>query len=69
MNWDIIEGKWKQLKGEAQTQWGKLSEDEIDQAAGDRDKLAGLLQERYGLAREDAERQIDAFAERLKEKI
>jgi len=69
MNWDIIEGKWKQLRGEAQSQWGKLTEDEIDQVAGDREKLAGLLQERYGIARAEAERQIDEFSERLKEKI
>ncbi|OIQ26912.1 MAG: hypothetical protein BM562_16075 [Alphaproteobacteria bacterium MedPE-SWcel] len=67
MNWDIIEGKWKQLKGSAQNQWGKLTEDELDQVAGNRQKLVGLLQERYGMAKDEAERQIDDFAERQKE--
>ena len=69
MNWDIIEGKWKQLNGETQTQWGKLTEDEIDQAAGNREKLAGIIQERYGVAKDEAERQIDEFAERLKDRV
>ncbi|TNJ43978.1 CsbD family protein [Phaeobacter sp. B1627] len=67
MNWDIIEGKWKQLKGSALNQWGKLTEDEVDQVAGNRQKLVGLLQERYGMAKDEAERQIDDFAERQKE--
>ncbi|MFP3384295.1 MULTISPECIES: CsbD family protein [Tritonibacter] len=64
MNWDIIEGKWKQLKGSAQNQWGKLTEDEIDQVAGNREKLVGLVQERYGVAKDEAERQVDDFAAR-----
>ncbi len=64
MNWDIIEGKWKQLKGSAQNQWGKLTEDEIDQVAGNREKLVGLIQERYGVAKDEAERQVEDFAAR-----
>lgn len=61
MNWDIIEGKWKQLKGSAQVQWGRLTDDELDEAAGNREKLVGLIQERYGVAKEEAERQVDSF--------
>lgn len=59
MNWDQIEGNWKQFKGEAQRQWGKLTDDELDQVEGDRTKLAGRIQERYGIERDAAERQVD----------
>lgn len=61
MNWDIIKGNWKQMTGSVQSKWGELTGDEIDQAKGDRDRLAGLIQERYGVAKDEAERQIDAF--------
>ncbi|MEM9638801.1 MAG: CsbD family protein [Pseudomonadota bacterium] len=61
MNWDIIKGNWKQMKGHVQSKWGELTDDEIDQAEGDRERLAGLIQERYGVAKDEAERQIDAF--------
>ena len=67
MNWDIVEGKWKQLKGSVQNQWGKLTDDDVDQVAGNREKLVGMLQERYGVAKDEAERQIDDFASRQKE--
>lgn len=62
MNWDIVEGKWKQLKGSARAKWGDLTDDEIDQVAGNRDKLAGTLQEKYGWTKDEAEKQIDEFA-------
>jgi uncharacterized protein YjbJ (UPF0337 family) len=61
MNWDIVEGNWKQWKGEAQKQWGKLTDDELDQAAGNREKLEGMIQERYGVAREEAKEQVDRW--------
>jgi uncharacterized protein YjbJ (UPF0337 family) len=61
MNWDKIEGNWKQFKGNVQAHWGKLTDDEVDQAEGNREKLAGKIQERYGLAKDEAERQIDDF--------
>lgn len=64
MNWDVIEGKWEQLKGSARQQWGKLTADDVDRAQGSRDKLAGALQERYGWAKEDAERELDDWARR-----
>jgi len=62
MNWDQIQGKWKQLKGEIQSRWGELTDDELDKAAGSREKFEGLLQERYGLTKEQAREQIDSWA-------
>jgi uncharacterized protein YjbJ (UPF0337 family) len=61
MNWDRVEGNWKQLKGKAQEQWGRLSNDDLDVIAGKRDQLAGRIQERYGLARDEAEKQVDKW--------
>lgn len=61
MNTDILEGKWKQIRGEIRETWGELTDDELDQIAGKRDKLAGTLQEKYGWSRDEAERQIDDF--------
>ncbi len=62
MNWDQIEGNWKQLKGAAKDNWGKLTDDDLDRAAGNRDKLAGCIQEKYGIAREEAEREVDDWS-------
>ncbi|MBK8441507.1 MAG: CsbD family protein [Rhodobacter sp.] len=59
MNWDTVEGTWKQLKGKAQTQWGKITSDEWDQIAGKREEIAGLIQKRYGQTKDEAERQVD----------
>jgi uncharacterized protein YjbJ (UPF0337 family) len=64
MNWDQIEGNWKQFKGEAQTQWGKLTNDDLDVVQGNRQKLEGKLQERYGYAEEEAKREVDDFMAR-----
>jgi len=61
MNWDQIEGKWKQMKGSLKTQWGKLTDDDLDMIAGQRDKLVGKLQERYGYARAEAQREADEW--------
>ncbi|GGG82386.1 UPF0337 protein [Salipiger pallidus] len=61
MNWDVIEGKWKQLKGDAKVQWGKLTDDDLDRAEGNRDKLIGVVQERYGIEKDQAEREVDEF--------
>jgi uncharacterized protein YjbJ (UPF0337 family) len=63
-NWDVIKGKWNQLRGEARVQWGKLTDDDWDQIAGERDKMIGRMQERYGWAREEAEREVDNFFSR-----
>jgi len=59
MNKDVLEGKWKQIRGEAKSWWGKLTDDDLDRAAGKLDVLAGLLQERYGYTRERAADEID----------
>ena len=64
MNWDIIQGKWDQLKGSAKQQWGDLTDDELTQINGDRDKLAGKLQERYGWAKTDVDEKMNEFLRR-----
>ncbi|MFN3314951.1 MAG: CsbD family protein [Hyphomonas sp.] len=61
MNWDIIQGKWKQLKGSAKEKWGELTDDELDQIEGNKDKLAGKLQEKYGWTKNEAEKEIDDY--------
>lgn len=61
MNRDQWQGKWKQLTGQVKKQWGQLTDDDLDQIAGDRDRLEGKIQERYGIEREEARRQIDDF--------
>ncbi|MFK7745725.1 MAG: CsbD family protein [Roseobacter sp.] len=61
MNWDIIKGNWSQMTGEIKSEWGKLTDDEIQEASGERDQFIGLVQERYGLAKADAEAQVDRF--------
>jgi uncharacterized protein YjbJ (UPF0337 family) len=59
MNSDILQGKWEQLKGEVLVKWGKLTNDDLDQVKGQREKLVGKLRERYGLERDRAEREVD----------
>jgi uncharacterized protein YjbJ (UPF0337 family) len=59
MNKDILTGKWKQIRGEAKAWWGKLTDDDLDRAAGKFDVLAGLLQEKYGYTRQRAANEID----------
>ena len=66
INWDQIEGNWKQFKGHARQKWGKLTDDEIDEAAGNKQILAGKIQERYGIEREEAEKQVEEFRNSLK---
>ena len=61
MNWDQVQGKWKQLKGEAKTRWGKLTDDDLDVVAGQRDKLVGRIQERYGIAKDQAQREVEEW--------
>lgn len=61
MNRDQMEGNWDQFRGKVQAQWGKLTGDDLDVIKGNRTELAGKLQERYGIAKEEAERQIEAF--------
>jgi uncharacterized protein YjbJ (UPF0337 family) len=67
MNWDQVKGKWKQVKGSAKTHWGKLTDDDLDVVAGQRDQLVGRIQERYGIAKDDAQRQVDEWNRTLDE--
>ena len=61
INWDQMKGNWTQFKGHLRQQWGKLTDDEIDQIEGQREILIGKLQERYGIARAEAEKQVKSF--------
>lgn len=61
MNWDIVQGNWKQFKGKVQSQWGKLTDDQLDVIDGNRDELVGKLQETYGVSKDEAEKQIKRF--------
>lgn len=61
MNWDQIEGKWKQSVGQVKEKWGKLTDDDLTVISGKRDQLVGKVQERYGIMRDEAERQVSDF--------
>jgi uncharacterized protein YjbJ (UPF0337 family) len=64
MNQDRIQGRWKQLKGKVKEQWGKLTDDDLDVIAGRRDQLLGRIQQRHGLAKDEADRQVSVFESR-----
>ena len=61
MNDDVFKGKWMQLKGQIKEKWGQLTDDDFDAAAGQRDQIVGRIQERYGLAKDEVNRQLDAL--------
>lgn len=61
MNWDEIKGNWKQLKGKAQAKWGDITDDEWHKAEGRREQIVGLVQEKYGHAKEAAESEVDSW--------
>jgi uncharacterized protein YjbJ (UPF0337 family) len=65
MNWDRIEGNWKQFKGQAKRKWGELTDDDLDKLAGRRDELIGKIQERKGIARDKAEQEVKEWADSL----
>lgn len=65
MNWDRVEGNWKQFKGNVKERWGKLTDDELDVIAGRREQLAGRIQESYGVSRDEADRQIKEWEHTL----
>jgi uncharacterized protein YjbJ (UPF0337 family) len=65
MNWDQIEGRWKQLTGDIKKQWGRLTDDDVDAIDGQQDKLVGRIQEAYGIEREEADRQVREWFNRL----
>ena len=58
MNWERMAGNWKQIKGKVQAQWGELTDDDFDVVMGRREQLAGMIQQRYGVAKDEAEKQI-----------
>lgn len=62
MNWDQIEGKWKQHSGKVKEKWGKLTDDDLQVINGRKDQLVGKIQERYGLVREEAQKQVEEFS-------
>jgi uncharacterized protein YjbJ (UPF0337 family) len=62
MNWDQVEGKWKQMKGIVRQKWGKLTDDDLDLIGGKQQELVGRLQERYGYSKEEAERNVDEWS-------
>ena len=61
MNWDTIKGNWSQMTGKVKEEWGDLTDDDLTEAAGERDQLVGKIQARYGVAKDEAERQVDSF--------
>jgi uncharacterized protein YjbJ (UPF0337 family) len=69
MNWEQMEGKWKQYKGQAKEKWGKLTDDDLNVINGRREQLVGRIEERYGIQKEAAEKQVDEFTKALKEEV
>ncbi|ADE84942.1 CsbD family protein [Rhodobacter capsulatus] len=65
MNTDIIEGKWKEIKGAVRAKWGDLTDDEIEEIAGERERLEGLVQQKYGRTKEAAKKEVDDFLSKL----
>jgi uncharacterized protein YjbJ (UPF0337 family) len=63
MNWDRVEGNWKQFKGQVKEKWGNLTDDDLDRVAGQREQLEGVIQERYGIGKDQARKAIDAWLE------
>jgi uncharacterized protein YjbJ (UPF0337 family) len=64
MNWDTMQGDWKQFKGKVKEQWGKLTDDDLNRIEGKRDQLAGAIQKRYGIEKDEAEQQVKAFEDK-----
>ena len=64
MNWDRVEGNWKQFRGKVQEKWGKLTDDDLDVIQGNRDQLEGKIQERYGQAKEEIRKDVDTWLDR-----
>jgi uncharacterized protein YjbJ (UPF0337 family) len=65
MNWDRIEGNWKKLKGKVREKWGELTDDDFERIGGKKDELVGRLQERKGIARDEAEREVQEWSKGL----
>jgi uncharacterized protein YjbJ (UPF0337 family) len=65
MNWDQIKGQWLQLKGQVKSKWGKLTDDDVTTISGKKDRLIGRIQERYGILKDEAEKQVDEWLGQL----
>jgi uncharacterized protein YjbJ (UPF0337 family) len=65
MNSDIVEGKWKQMKGSIQTKWGKITDDEFEQIKGNRERLVGIVQEKYGYEKDRVRKEVDDYLDSL----
>ena len=65
MNWESIEGKWTEMKGGIKSQWGKLTDDDLGQLTAKKDVLVGKIQQRYGVLKDDAEKQVDEWLRKL----
>ena len=65
MNWDQVAGKWKQMKGDIRGKWAKLTDDDLELIGGEKDKLVGRIQERYGIQKDEAQRQVDDWHARM----
>lgn len=69
MNKDILQGMWKQVRGDIKTKWGKLTDDELDQVAGHREKLLGLIQQKYGEKRDAAEAELNKLLTKIEKSV
>lgn len=69
MNWNMLEGKWKEVKGSIVERWDMLTHDEIDQIDGKKEKLEGMIQQKYGITQIEAEKQVDEWADRVKDTL
>lgn len=69
MDWNEVEGSWKQLRGAAKDRWGKLTDDHFLEIAGKRDRLIGKIQQLYGVQKDEAERQVEEWGENLSERV
>ena len=65
MNWDLIEGKWTELKGQFRSKWAKLTDDDLEAVAGKKDELIGRIQQRYGIQRDAAEVEVDNWIKQI----
>ena len=65
MNWDRVEGNWKQFKGKVKEKWGDLTDDDLDRISGKREQLVGEIQTRYGIAKDEAEKQVDDWSRNI----
>jgi len=65
MNWDLIEGKWKEIKGQVRSKWAKLTDDDVEAVGGKKDELIGRVQQRYGMHRDAAEAEVDSWIKEI----